>query len=186
MKIIKGAFMKFFTLALLFVLSTSSLSAFSFNGWHSGMTLENVQEANRLEYNRNFKSAICSGACRDIYFTENILGADAKITLHFTLNGKMLYRIEVLWGSGVKEEDMQRFTDELTAFLDNEYGEIKVGTRPNYNAYETFKEKKWQPEPNTEIVARKGLSSLTLILSDIELEGNHNFEMSQLLKEKKQ
>ena len=185
MKIIKEIFVKLFALALLFVLSTSSLSAFSFNGWHSGMTLENVEEVNRLEYNKNFKSSTCSDACRDIYFTENILGADAKITLHFTLNGKMLYKIEVLWGSGVKEEDMQRFTDDLTTFLDKEYGEIQVGIRPNYNEYETFKEKKWKPEPNTEIVARRGLSSLTLILTDIELEGNHDFEMSQLLKKKK-
>jgi hypothetical protein len=168
-----------------FILSSSSLSAFSFNGWHSGMTLENVQEANRLEYNKNFKSATCSGTCRDIYFTENILGAEAKITLHFTLNGKMLYKVEVLWGSGIKEEDMQRFTDELTAFLDKKYGEIKVGIRPNYNGFDTLKEKKWQPEPNTEIVARKGLSSLALILTDIELESNHAFEMSQFLKEKK-
>lgn len=184
MKSIKGVFVKLFTLALLFVLSTSSLSAFSFNVWHSGMTLEHALEASSLEH-KNFKSASCSSACRDIYFTENILGADAKITLHFTLSNKVLYRIEVLWGSDVKEEDLQRFTDELISYLDNEYGEIKVGIRPNYNGYETFKEKKWQPEPNTEIVARRGLSSLTLILSDIELEGNHNFEMSQLLKEKK-
>ncbi|TNF44608.1 MAG: hypothetical protein EP216_01730 [Epsilonproteobacteria bacterium] len=79
---------------------------------------------------------------------------------------------------------MQRFTDELTAYLDKKYGEIKVGIRPNYNEYVTFKEKKWQPEPNTEIIARKGLSSLTLILTDIELQSNHDFEMSQLLKEK--
>lgn len=171
-------------LALVFILSSSFLSAFSFNGWHSGMTLENVQESNRLE-NKNFKNDTCSDTCRDIYFTENILGAAAKITLHFTLNGKMLYRVEVLWGSGIKEEDMQRFTDDLTAFLDKKYGEIKVGIRPNYNGFDTLKEKKWQPEPNTEIVAKRGLSSLSLILTDIELESNHDFEMSQLLKEKK-
>ncbi len=176
--------MKFFTPALLFVLASSSLSAFSFNGWYSGMMLEHVVEANRLEQ-KNFKSATCSSVCRDIYFTENILGAAAKITLHFTLNNKMLYRIEVLWGSGIKEADMQRFTDELTAFLDQEYGEIQVGMRPNYNGYGMFKQKKWQPEPNTEIVARRGLSSLALIFTDIELKSNHDFEMSQLLKEKR-
>ena len=185
MKIIKGVLVKLFTLALLFILSSSSLSAFSFNGWYSGMTLEHVMEANRLENKKNFKIDTCSTTCRDIYFTENILGADAKITLHFTLNGKMLYRIEVLWGSGVKEEDMERFTDELIRFLDKEYGEIQVGIRPNYNEYGALKENKWQPEPNTEIVARRGLSSLALILTDIELESNHHFEMSQFLKEKK-
>ena len=176
--------MKLFTLVLLFVLSSSSLSAFTFNGWHSGMTLEHALEASSLEH-KNFKSATCSSNCRDIYFTENILGATAKITLHFTLNNKMLYRIEVLWGSGVKDEDIQKFTDELTTFLDKKYGEIQVGIRSNYNGYGTFKQKKWQPEPNTEIVARRGLSSLTLILTDIELESNHDFEMSQRLKEKK-
>ena len=179
--------MKLFTLVLLFIFSFSPLSAFSFNGWHSGMTLENVVEANRLEHkeHKDFKDSTCSNTCRDIYFTEDILGASAKITLHFTLNGKMLYKVEVLWGSGVKQEDMQKFTDDLTAFLNKKYGEIKVGMRPDYHGYVTFKEKKWQPEPNTEIVARKGLSSLTLILTDIELESNHEFEMSQLLKEKK-
>ena len=178
--------MKLFTLALFFVLSSTSLSAFSFNGWYSGMTLKNVMEANSLEH-KNFKSAAsnCSSTCRDIYFIENILGADAKITLHFTLNDKVLYRIEVLWGTDVKEENMQIFTDELTTFLDKKYGKIQVGIGSNHNGYGTFKEKKWQPEPNTEIVARRGLSSLTLILTDIELEGNHDFEMSQLLKEKK-
>jgi len=149
------------------------------------MTLEHVMEANRLENKKNFKGDTCSATCRDLYFTENILGAAAKITLHFTLNGKMLYKIEVLWGSGVKEEDMERFTDELIRFLDKEYGEIQVGIRPNYNEYGVLKENKWQPEPNTEIVARRGLSSLALILTDIELESNHHFEMSQFLKEKK-
>lgn len=176
--------MKFFTLSVLFVLFSSSLSAFSFNGWHSGMMLEHVLETNSLEKN-NFKNDTCSSTCRDIYFTENILGASAKITLHFTLNNKVLYRVEVLWGSGIKEEDMQKFTDEVTEFLDRKYGEIHVGTRSDYHGYVTFKEKKWQPEPNTEIVARRGLSSFALILTDIELKSNHDFEMSQLLKEKK-
>ncbi len=176
--------MKFFIPSLLFVLFSSSLSAFSFNEWHSGMMLEHVLETKSIEHN-NFKHDACSSTCRDLYFTENILGAVAKITLHFTLNNKVLYRVEVLWGSSVKEEDMQKFTDEVTAFLDRKYGEIQVGTRPNYHEYVTFKEKKWQPEPNTEIVARRGLSSFALTLTDIELKSNHDFEMSQLLKEKK-
>lgn len=176
--------MKFFIPSLLFVLFSSSLSAFSFNEWHSGMMLEHVLETKSIEHN-NFKHDACSSTCRDLYFTENILGAVAKITLHFTLNNKVLYRVEVLWGSSVKEEDMQKFTDEVTAFLDRKYGEIQVGTRPNYHEYVTFKEKKWQPEPNTEIVARRGLSSFSLTLTDIELKSNHDFEMSQLLKEKK-
>lgn len=176
--------MKLFTLVLLFVLSLSSLPAFTFNVWHSGMTLEHALEASDLEH-KNFKSASCSSNCRDIYFTENILGANAKITLHFTLNNKMLYKIEVLWDSGVKDEDMRRFTDELAEFLDKEYGEIHVGVHSNYNGYDVLKQKKWQPEPNTEIVARKGLSSLTLIFTDIELKGNHDFEISQRGKEKK-
>ena len=175
--------MKTFILSLLFVLFTSSLSAFSFNGWHSGMMLEHVLETNSLAQ-KNFKNDACSDSCRDIYFTEEILGAKAKIILHFTLNDKVLYQIEVLWGSGVKEEDMQKFTDEVTEFLDRKYGEIKVGIRPEYNEYATFKEKKWQPEPNTEIVAKRGLSSFALILTDIELKSNHDFEMSQRLKEK--
>lgn len=175
--------MKLFKAALIFVLSSSFLSAFSFNGWYSGMTLENALEVNRLEY-KSFDSAThqCNSACRHIYFTENILGATAKITLRFTLSDKVLYSIEVLWGSGIEQEDMQRFTDELIAFLDKEYGEIQVGVRPSYNGYGVFKEKKWQPEPNTEILAKRGLSSLALILTDKELEGNHDFEMSQLPK----
>lgn len=178
--------MKIFTLILIFIFSSSSLSAFSFNGWHSGMLLEHVLETNRFEHkDKHFKEDTCSDSCRDIYFTENILGASAKITLHFTLNNKMLYRVEVLWGAGVKEEDMQRFTDDLTAYLDNKYGEIQVYTRPDYNGFSVLKEKKWQPEPNTEIIARRGLTSLTLILTDIELKSNHDFEMSQLQKEKK-
>ena len=175
--------MKMFTLILLFVLSASSLSAFSFNGLYSGMMLEHVLESNPLA-NRNFQSDSCSDTCRDLYYTEEILGATAKVTLHFTLSNKVLYRVEVFWSSGVKDEDMQKFTDELTAYLDKKYGEIKVGTSTNYNEYVTFKEKKWQPEPNTEIVARKGLSSLTLILTDIELKSNHDFEMSQHIKKK--
>ena len=117
-------------------------------------------------------------------FTEDILGAAAKITLHFTLNNKVLYRVEVLWGSSVKEEDMQKFTDQVIEFLDRKYGEVKVGIRPDYSEFTTFKEKKWQPEPNTEIVAKKGLSSFALILTDIELKSNHDFEMSQFLKDK--
>ena len=175
--------MKSFTLSFLFVLFTSSLSAFSFNGWHSGMMLEHVLEKNSFTQ-KNFTSETCSSTCRDLYFTDEILGATAKIILHFTLNEKVLYRIEVLWGSGVKEEDLQKFTDEVTEFLDRKYGEIHIGVRPNYNKYDTFNEKKWQPEPNTEIVARRGPSSLALILTDIELKSNHDFEMSQLLKEK--
>ena len=180
----KGVCVKPFTLSLLFILFSSSLSAFSFNGWHSGMMLEHVLETNHLAQ-KNFKNDTCSDSCRDIYFTEDILGAPAKITLHFTLNAKVLYRVEVLWGSGVKEEDMQKFIDQVTEFLDRKYGEVKVGIRPDYSGFTTFKEKKWQPEPNTEIVARKGLSSFALILTDIELKSNHDFEMSQHLKEKK-
>ena len=178
--------MKIITLILIFIFSSSSLSAFYFNGWHSGMLLEHVLETNSFEHkDKHFKEDTCSDSCRDIYFTENILGADTKITLHFTLNNKMLYRVEVLWGSGVKEEDMQRFTYELTAYLDNKFGEIQVYTRPDYNGFSALKEKKWQPEPNTEIIARRGLTSLTLVLTDIELKSNHDFEMSQHLKEKK-
>jgi len=176
--------MKSLTLSLLFILFTSSLSAFSFNGWHSGMMLEHVLEKNNFEH-RNFKSSTCSSTCRDVYFTEEILGANAKITLHFTLNEKVLYRVEILWGSGVKEEDLQKFTHEVIGFLDKKYGEIQVYSRPNYNEFDAIKEKKWQPEPNTEIVAKKGPSSLALILTDIELKGNHDFEISQQLKEKK-
>jgi hypothetical protein len=148
------------------------------------MMFEHVLETNSLKHN-NFKKDTCSSTCRDISFTEDILGAPAKITLHFTLNAKVLYRVEVLWGTGVKEEDMQKFIDQVTEFLDRKYGEIQVGIRPNYHGYDTYKEKKWQPEPNTEIVARRGLSSFALILTDIELKSNHDFEMSQFLKEKK-
>lgn len=175
---------KSLTLSLLFILFTSSLSAFSFNGWHSGMMLEHVLEKNDLEH-RDFKSDRCSNTCRDIYFTEEILGADAKITLHFTLNEKVLYRVEVLWGSGVKEEDLQKFTEEVIGFLDKKYGEIQVYSRPNYNDFDALQEKKWQPDQDTEIVARRAPHSLTLILTDIELKGNHDFEISQDQKEKK-
>lgn len=178
--------MKLFKAVLILFLSSSFLSAFSFSGWHSGMTLDQALEVYTLEH-KNFKNDThtCNSECRHIYFTEDILGATAKITLRFTLSNKVLYSIEVLWGSGIKQEDMQQFTDKLIAFLDKKYGEIKVGIRPNYNEYAAFKQKKWQPEPNTEIVARRGLSSLTLILTDIELQSNHEFEMSQFLKEKK-
>ena len=176
--------MRLFALSILFFLSTSFLSAFSFNGWHSGMMLEHVMEKTNFEH-RNFKNDRCSSTCRDIYFTEEILGADAKITLHFTLNEKVLYRVEVLWGAGVEEENLQKFTDEVIGFLDKKYGEIQVYSRPSYNDFDAIKEKKWQPEPNTEIIARKGPSSLALILTDIELKGNHDFEISQRLKEKK-
>ena len=176
--------MKSLTLSLLFILFTSSLSAFSFNGWHSGMIMEHVLEKNKFEQ-KSFKEDKCSSTCRDIYFTEEVLGADAKITLHFTMSEKMLYKVEVLWGSGVKEEDLQKFTDEVIGFLDKKYGEMQVYTRPNYNDFDAIKEKKWQPEPNTEIIARRGPASLALILTDIELKGNHDFEISQYLKEKK-
>jgi len=145
------------------------------------MTLEHALEASNLEH-KNFKTVSCSSTCRDIYFTENILGATAKVTLHFTLNNKMLYKVEILWNSGAKEEDMQRFTDDLTAFLDQEYGQSQINIHPNPDGYNVLKEKKWQPESNTEIVVRKGVSSLTLIFTDIELKGNHDFEISQFLK----
>ena len=171
-------------LSLLIILFSSSLSAFSFNGWHSGMLLEHVVEKNKFEH-KNFKNDRCSSTCRDIYFTEEVLGADAKITLHFTLNEEVLYRVEVLWGAGVEEEDLQKFTDEVVGFLDKKYGEIQVYSRPNFNDFDAIKEKKWHPEPNTEIIARKGPSSLALILTDIELKGNHDFEISQHLNETK-
>ena len=90
----------------------------------------------------------------------------------------------MLWGSDVKEEDLQKFTDELITFLDRRYGAIQVYSRPNYHGFTVLKEKKWQPEPNTEIVAKRGASSLALVLTDIELKSNHDFEMSQFLKEK--
>ena len=175
--------MKLFMHSLLFVLLSSFLSAFSFNGWHSGMMLENVLQTEQSTQ-KHFKHDTCGSSCRDLYFTEEILGATAKITLHFTFNEKVLYRVEVLWGSGVKEEDLQAFTDELVAYLDRKYGAIQVYSRPDYHGFSVLKEKRWQPDPNTEIVARKGASSLALILTDIELKSNHDFEMSQHLKDK--
>ena len=179
--------MKLFKTALIFFLASTFLSAFSFNSWRSGMTLDQALEVNTLEQmHSDGKTHNCNSTCRHIFVMQDILGAPAKITLRFTLNSKVLYRIEVLWGSGVKQEDMQRFTDELVAYLDRKYGQIKVNVRPNYNDYGLFKQKKWQPEPNTQIVAKRGVSSLTLILTDIELESNHEFEMSQHLKNKDQ
>ena len=176
--------MKLFMHSLLFVLFTSFLSAFSFNGWNSGMMLEHVLETEQSA-KKHLKHDTCNDSCRDLYFTEEILGAPAKITLHFTLNEKVLYRVEVLWGSGVKEEDLQAFTDELVAYLDRTYGSIPVYSRPDYHGFSVLKEKKWQPDPSTEIIAKKGASSLALVLTDIELKSNHDFEMSQHLKERK-
>lgn len=183
--LLSWCFMKSFKTVLIFFLTTSFLSAFSFNSWHSGMTLEQAIEVNTLELMyMDGESHHCSPSCRHIFVTQDILGAQAKITLRFTLNSKVLYRVEVLWGSGVNQEDMQRFTDELITFLDRKYGTVQVNMRPNYNDYTRLKEKKWQPDPNTEIIAKRGISSLTLILTDIELKSNHDFEMSQFLDEK--
>jgi|GEM_PF-2693671 len=178
-------FMKLFKIVLIFLFTSSFLSAFSFNNWHSGMTLDQAIEVNTLEQvHVEGEGHVCNNTCRHIFVTQEILGATAKVTLRFTLNSKVLYSVEVLWGTGVAKEDMQKFTDELIAYLDRQYGDINVNMRPNYNDHSPFKQKKWEPEPNTQIVARRGVSSLTLILTDKELESNHDFEMSQYLKEK--
>lgn len=179
--------MKLSKTALMFFLTSTFLSAFSFNSWRSGMTLDQAIEVNTLEQmHSDGKAHSCNSTCRHIFVTQDILGASAKITLRFTLNSKVLYRVEVLWGSGVKQEDMERFANELVAYLDRKYGQIQVNIRPNYNDYGLFKQKKWLPEPNTEIIAKRGVSSLTLILTDIELQSNHEFEMSQFIKKKNQ
>src|SRR6056300_1253026 len=70
----KRIFMKLFKTALILFLSSSFLSAFSFNGWHSGMTLDQALEVYTLEH-KSFENDThtCNSTCRHIYFSEDIL-----------------------------------------------------------------------------------------------------------------
>ena len=66
MKSIKGVFVKLFTMVLLFVLSTSSLSAFSFNVWHSGMTLEHAGYIRSIRGGCGCTEKIKAKLCHDV------------------------------------------------------------------------------------------------------------------------
>ena len=100
--------MKLLQIYLFCVVSITSLSAFTFDKWKSGTELLETIQTARINnvpltiqtsgyFSNNFDWRYLKNHQnhRTFYYRENLLGAQARVALHFTQGSKKLYKIVI-------------------------------------------------------------------------------------------
>ena len=177
---------------LICILSITSLSAFTFDKWKSGIELSqaiDIARENNIplttqgsvflskkfdwQYLRNYQKY------RVFYYRDDLLGEKARISLYFTKDSKILYKIKVHWsliGTNKKE-----FEEILYRLLDKKYGKKSIIIPSNVGEYIFYKKRMWKVDLHTVVKSQKSLAGVDLTYLDEKYE----FDDFQTKKKKK-
>lgn len=152
-----------------------SSSAFTFDDWHSGMTLDevlNISEKKDLPINRDglviqnkhfdpSTSRAYADRARIFYYKTTLASEPAKVTLRFTEESRLLYEVKVHWqGINVKKGLVPAVED----MLQKKYG------NPTKSRKFFSKDKIWHLDKDNQLVMENSGAALQLVYIDLVLE----------------
>jgi len=188
--------MKLLQIFFISMLYLTTLSAFTFDKWESGIELSEAIDTARdnniaiakegLHHSSkrfNWQLLKDHKKYRNFYYREELLGENAKVNLYFTKDSKILYKVRVRWiivGQKTKE-----FQDMLYALLDKKYGNRSIIIPQNLGEYVFFKNRVWKPNSKTEVQTRSSTSMVEVTYLDKEYEKENQNELLQIKKKKK-
>jgi len=153
----------------------ASLPAFTFDDWHSGMTLDEVLDLSEkkdlpimrdglISQNRHFDpktSRAYADKERIFYYKTTLVNEPAKVALRFTGESRLLYEVKVYWqGINVKKGLAPAVED----MLQKKYG------NPTKSRSFFSKDKVWHLDQNNQLLMENSGAALQLVYTDLVLE----------------
>jgi len=188
--------MKLLQIFLISILYLTSLSAFTFDKWESGIELSEAIDTARdnnipiakegLHHSSkrfNWKLLKDREKHRNFYYRQELLGENAKVNLYFTKESKTLYKVRVRWV--ITGQKTKEFQEMLYALLDKKYGDRSIVIPQNIGEYVFFKNRVWKPNSKTEVQTRSSTSMVEVTYLDKEYEKENQSELLQIRKKKK-
>lgn len=152
-----------------------SSSAFTFDDWHSGMTLDEVLDISEKKdlpinryglviVNKHFDpktSRAYADRASTFYYKTTLASEPAKVTLRFTEESRLLYEVKVHWqGINVKKGLVPTVED----MLQKKYG------KPTKSRKFFSKDKIWHLDKDNRLVMENSGAALQLVYIDLVLE----------------
>ncbi len=188
--------MKLLKIFLISTLLLTSLSAFTFDKWESGIELSEAIDTARDNNIPIAKEGLGHGSkrfnwqllkdhkkYRNFYYRQELLGETGKVNLYFTKDSKTLYKVKVRWV--LTGEKTKEFQEMLYALLDKKYGNRSIVIPQNLGEYVFFKNRVWKPNSKTEVQTRSSTSMLEVTYLDKEYEKENQNELLQIKEKKK-
>jgi hypothetical protein len=173
-----------YILILLIVITT--MHAFHFDKWKSGVTLEDVVQIayennipitkgsfpliqNKFDWRhlRNYQKE------RELKYYTSLFGKKALVRLYFTQATKRLYKIQISWGHSSFSGDKDEFENMLYVLLDKKYGTRNIGMPSDFGDYVFNKYRYWIIDKQTKIIAKRNASGIYLIYQDNNIVQEH-------------
>ncbi|MDM5264568.1 hypothetical protein PF327_10220 [Sulfurovum sp. XTW-4] len=172
--------MKLLQICVLCFMSITSLSAFTFDKWESGDELSGAIQTARINnvpltiqtsgfFSENFDWRFLKNhqKYRTFYYRENLLGAQARVALHFTQGSKKLYKIVINW-SGVSNK--RAFEEQLYRLMDKKYGKRNIVAPSSVGEYVFFKKRAWKIDNNSVLQSNSFSGGIELVYLDKKYE----------------
>lgn len=162
-------------LLLLLCWSPGTLLAFTFDDWHSGMTLDeilNISEKKDLPIMRSGllgrkehfdpeTSRIYADIARTFYYKTILVDEPAKVELQFTEESRRLFEVRISWqGINIKKD----LPPTVETMLNKKYGS------PTKRRKMFIKDEIWRLDNNNQLIMKKSGAALHLRYTDLKLE----------------
>jgi hypothetical protein len=169
-------------------------NGFSFDVWRSGMDVQTIMdtaERNDLPLTRRTLAAVTKHfdpkirkimyQLNEFQYRQRLMGYPANIILHLTPEGKLLYKIEILWGSQLGDKaDKEAFFAEIKNVLAQKYGRARRGGRELFMSERVF----WRKKEDFTVILEKWSGYFRLTYIDYRLESSFHQETQDLRQEK--
>lgn len=152
---------------------------FTFDIWHSGMTIEEVMNTARrndiplhkkglISINKHFNPRISEdyiATATEFYYRDNLMGKPGTVTLFFTPTSKLLEKINI----SLHSVDIKRkspYTQEIKTMLSAKYGNPSIHDMNNILS-DSFL---WTVDNRFEVIMTIWAAQLNIMYSDIRLQ----------------
>lgn len=172
--------MKLLQISLFFIVSITSLSAFTFDKWESGTELSEAIQTARINnvplttqgsvfFSKKFDWAYLKNHQnhRVFYYRQDLLGGQARVALHFTQESKRLYKIQISWTGLFNKQD---FTESLYRVMDKKYGQKNIVMPSNVGEYVFYKKRMWKIDDNSIVQSNTSSGMIELVYLDKKYE----------------
>jgi len=172
--------MKLLQASFLFIISVTSLSAFTFDKWVSGTELSEAIQTARVnnipltiqgsvffskkfdwKYLKNHKNH------RVFYYKQDLMGGYARVALYFTQESKKLYKIQISWTGLFNKRE---FTESLYRVLDKKYGQRNIVMPSNVGEYVFYKKRMWKIDDSSIVQSNTSSGMVELVYLDKKYE----------------
>ena len=161
------------------------LPAFTFDDWHSGMTLDEVLTLSEkkdiaimkdglVATKKHFdpdKSRIYADKARTFYYKTTLVNEPAKVMLQFTEESRLLYEVKVYWQGINVKKGLAPAVEEM---LRKKYGS------PTKSRKRFSKDKIWHLDKNNQLIMKKSGVVLQLRYIDLILEKTDSDEKKRI------